>query len=624
MTRTETRHARWPRLSWGWIALPVVLAGAAVGGAWLVPGPEPPEPGVLRRVAELALADADGRVHSPADWRDDPAVVLVFLGVECPVSNGYAPEMRRLAEHCAARGVPFHGVHPDPGVTPEEARRHADEFGLDFTLLLDPHQELAEQVGATVTPEAVVLDAQGIVRYRGRIDDRYGPERRRRPSARSHDLRAALDAVLAGREPDVAETEAFGCPMPEPGAAATDEPIVYTRHVAPILWSRCAGCHRPGEVAPFSLLSYHDAAKRADFLADVTADRRMPPWRARHDFGTFRDELHLSGRERAILAHWAAAGAPEGDPADLPPRPVFPDGWQLGEPDLVLTMPEPFQVPPDEDLYRAFVLPIPVERVQGLAAVEYRPGNRAVAHHARLYVDASPDCRRRDQADPGPGFLTVGGADIPKPPLGAWTPGCTPRQPPTGIGLNVAPGSDLVLLVHYHGTGKPETDQSRVGLYFARAPITRSMYQIPLSTARIDIPPGEPRHRIAQHATLPADVKAYSVMPHGHLLMRDMKLWAERPDGTIERLLWIDDWDFTWQGLYHFAEPVALPRGTRLHVVAHYDNSTGNPWNPNIPPVRVRYGPTSRDEMFGCYIQILPDTPADEQAVRRKRWQRSL
>jgi peroxiredoxin len=575
-------------------------------------------------VEDFSLLDPGGQTHTPADWQGSRAVVLLFLGTECPISNGYVPELQRLAHEYGPRGVAFRGVYPDPDVSAEVAERHSDEYGLAFPTLLDPEQDLADQVGVTITPEAAVLNDCGQVVYRGRIDDRYVPEGRRRPRAGSRDLRDALDAVLDGRAPSVAETEAVGCPLPEARAVEPDAEVVYTRHVAPILWKRCAGCHRPGEVGPFSLLTYQDAAKRAGFIRDVTADRRMPPWRPRPGFGRFHDEARLSRHELAVLADWADAGAPEGDPADLPPPPSFPQGWQIGEPDLVLEMPEPFLIPAGEDIYRAFVLPIPLDTAQWLAAIEFRPGNRRVAHHARFYVDTTSDCRIRDQADGVPGFPTVGGSDIPKPTLGAWTPGSIPRLPPSGIGLDLKAGSDFILLIHYHGTGKPETDRSSVGLYFARSPITRSMYTIPLSTIKINIPAGESRHRISQHATIPADVHAYSVLPHGHLLMREIKLWAALPDGTIRRLLWIDDWDFNWQGQYHFADPVSLPAGTRLHLVAYYDNSEANPFNPNSPPVRVRYGLTSRDEMLGCYLQILPDDHDAEEGIRKKGWLRSL
>lgn len=534
------------------------------------------------------------------------------------MSNGYAEEMRRLADLYSQQSVQFLGVHCDPGVDTDDASRHASEYGLKFPIVLDPDQRLAEQVGATITPEVVVLDSAGHVTYRGRIDDRYGPKGQRRQTAVSHDLKEAIDAMLAGKAPKVAETDAFGCPMPAAGVDIDGDPIVYTKHIAPILWSRCAGCHRPGEVGPFSLLTYQDAAKRADFIRDVTSQGRMPPWKPREGFGAFHDTQRLSRKELALLAAWANAGAPEGDPSLLPEPTESSDGWQLGTPDVVLTMPEPFTVPAGQDVYRAFVLPFPIDQNAGIAGFELRPGNRRVVHHARVYVDTQRVCREREGHDSDPGFASPGGNDIPGRTLGVWIPGVTPRMPPEGVGMVVKKGSDLVLLVHYHGTGKEETDQTSVGLYFSKTRITRTQYNVPMVSLKLDIPPNDANHTVTLRATMPADAHAYSVLPHGHFLMREIKAWAVLPDASIERLIWIDDWDFNWQGQYHYAEPVALPKGTEIHVVARYDNSDANPFNPNRPPKRVRYGLASTDEMLGCHVQFLVDNPEDEPIVRKK------
>ncbi len=605
----------------GLLVVVAVLAGAL---AWFIRNTEPIEPSGVDQVDRISLRDSDGRMKALMGDRNTKAVVLFFLGVECPVSNGYATEMTRLASSYGPRGVVFRGVIADRDTSIETAARHRKEHGLEFPVVLDPERDVADQTGVTVTPEAVVLDEGGRIAYRGRIDDRYTADGRRLKAARIHDVSDALDALLAGHSPRVARTEAFGCPLPELRVTSAGEEVTYAKHVAPILWKRCTGCHRPADVGPFSLLTYEDAAKRSTFIHDVTASRRMPPWKPRHGFGEFLDEARLSNRELATLAAWAEAGAPEGDPSQLPapPSPAT-DQWHLGTPDLVLQLPEPYVVPPSEDVYRAFTLPMPLDRLQPVSAVEFRPDNRRVVHHARFYLDPTHTSRARDQADPAPGFATIGGNDLPLANLGAWNPGVTPRMPLPGVGYTFQPGADFVLLVHYHGAGKPELDRSSVGIYFAKEPITRSMQSIPLSTARIDIPPGEPGHRITLHATLPADVHAYNVMPHGHYLMRQIKLWATLPGGTTRRLLWINDWDLNWQGLYHFAEPVALPKGTKLHVVAIYDNSDANPFNPNRPPKRVRFGPASSDEMLGCHIQILTDRPEDEPVVRKK-WPFSL
>ena len=619
--RRRPRLRRWVPTKGGGKAVPgpsrtllgLTAVGLGLAGLALLARQKPAEPGPVVRREGGPLLDASGRPVRLTGGPGTKATVLVFLGNPCPASDAVAPEVRRLAAAYAPRGVAFRGVLVGPDARPGSAAR----YRFDFPVVPDPDHDLADPSGVTVTPEAVVLDPDGAVVYRGRVVDR---EPGKAP------LRAAIDAAVAGRPPAVAEARAVGTPLPRVRVAGPGERVTYAKHVAPILARRCAGCHRPGDVGPFPLLTYRDAARRAAFLAGEAADRRMPPWKPRRGFGEFLDEARLTPRELATLAAWAEAGAPEGDPADLPPAPpagAADAGWQLGKPDLVLEVPEPYPVGPGDDLFRAFALPLTMAQARGIAAVEFRPGNRRVVHHARFHVDPGPGARRRDEADPGPGFTTAGGNDLPIPSVGGWIPGGTPRRFPEGVGFTLGPGWDFVLLVHYHGTGKPEVDRSRVGLYFARTPAVRPMAGVPLSTDKIDIPPGEARHRIELEATLPADVRAYNVTPHGHYLLREMKLWATLPDGDTRRLLWIDDWDFSWQGVYHFAEPVALPKGTTLHVAATYDNSAGNPVNPNHPPVRVRYGTAATDEMLGCHLQVLSDRPEDD-AVVRKKWPFSL
>ncbi|MBX6314299.1 MAG: ascorbate-dependent monooxygenase [Isosphaeraceae bacterium] len=404
--------------------------------------------------------------------------------------------------------------------------------------------------------------------------------------------------------------------------ARADEDPTYTKDIAPILWKHCAGCHRPGEIGPFSLLTYQDAAKRASFLKEITASRRMPPWKAEPAFGAFHDVRRLSDAEIQTIAAWADAGAPEGDPQDLPPRPQFPEGWQLGEPDLVLKMPEPFEVPASgRDLQRCFVIPIPITSDKTVTAVEFRPGNRRVVHHALLYLDTTGTARRKDEADPGPGYNTFGGPGIlPTGGLGGWAPGAMPRRLPEGIGKYLRGGSDLVLQIHYHPDGKLETDQSVVGIYFTKTPAKKLVAGIAVRSRNLYIPPGEKRHHVtAQSAPLPVDVQAIGIAPHMHNLGREMKVVAETPDGRTVPMIWITDWDFNWQGQYLYQEPVRLPKGTVFKVDAYYDNSADNPRNPNKPPKLVTWGEQTTDEMCLCGVQVVTDTLADLRAIAQMR-----
>ncbi len=393
--------------------------------------------------------------------------------------------------------------------------------------------------------------------------------------------------------------------------------------MVPILWQHCVRCHRPGEIGPFSLLTYRDAARRADFLHEVTANGKMPPWKPHPAAGVFLDASRLSPAEIEILARWAEGGCQPGDPAHLPASPQFTEGWQLGQPDLVLTPVEPYSIPATgPDIYRSFCIPSPLDRDVTVSAVEFRPGNRRVVHHSRSYLDDTGDARRRDQNDHEPGFTgwlgTDGRFELPYPGLGAWTPGMTPRFAPAGVGRVIRRGSDLVLQVHYHPSGKQEADRSSIGLFFAKSPTTRTMAGYTLCTDRIDIPPGEKRHKIILSTRIKADIHLYTVVPHAHHLCREFRLAATLPDGTTRPLLWITDWDMDWQDQYRYATPVGLPRGTVLTLAAYFDNSDDNPRNPNKPPSRVRYGVETKDEMCACHLEFLCDDASGQRIYTQK------
>lgn len=398
--------------------------------------------------------------------------------------------------------------------------------------------------------------------------------------------------------------------------------VTFNKHIAPILWSNCATCHRPGEVGPFSLLSYQDAAKRAEFLVDVTSSRQMPPWKAAPGYGSFHDARVLDQSQIELIAKWAESGAAEGDPADLPPAPTFAEGWQLGKPDIVLEMPKPFTVPAaGRDIYRCFVLPIPIDENKTVGAVEFRPGNRKVVHHAIFYLDSRGAARGRDGEDGEPGYTSFGGPGIvPTGGLGGWAPGMIPRFLPENTGKFLRKGSDLVLQLHYHPSGKEETDQSTVGIYFTKKPAEKLVIGVALRSRRLNIPAGEKRHEVsAESAPLPCDAQGITVFPHMHMLGREMKVWAQAPDGAETPLIWIKDWDFNWQGAYFYDQPVKLVQGTVIKLQATYDNSAENPRNPNQPPQDVHWGEQTTDEMCLCSVSVVTDSHADLWKIAHMR-----
>jgi hypothetical protein len=387
--------------------------------------------------------------------------------------------------------------------------------------------------------------------------------------------------------------------------------------VALILYRQCAACHRAGGVAPFSLLTYQDAAKRAQLISTVTSKRSMPPWlpSAPH----FREERRLSDAEIATLAQWAAAGAPAGDLATAPAPPRFPEGWQLGPPDLDARMALDFEVPADgNDLYRCFVAPAAIAQDHWVRAVDMRPGSPQVVHHAILFQDISGTARRRDTGSGydcfgTPGFLPARG-------LAGWTPGSLPYQAPADMPELLHAHADLVLQVHYHPTGKAVADRTAVALYFTDQKPKRYAQDIPLGSNRIDIPPGDRAYKVTDHFTIPVDVDAIGINPHAHYICKEMAGYAVLPNGTRRTLLRIPEWNFNWQQEYLYAAPMRLPAGTDVVMEFTYDNSTDNPRNPNHPPRRVTWGPSSNDEMAGLHIAVVPVRPADAEDLGAALW----
>ena len=391
--------------------------------------------------------------------------------------------------------------------------------------------------------------------------------------------------------------------------------LTFNKDIAPILFEDCSPCHRPGEAAPFGLLTYKDVKDRAQLIAAVTQSRRMPPWLPVPGYGEFSGERRLSVDELGMIQQWAEEGALEGDPADLPPRPEWSEGWKIGQPDLVIEMPEPYALYAEgPEVFRNFVLPIPVTGTRWVKAVELRPGNARAVHHAVMMVDRSPASRRMDEDDPEPGYggmFSIGEAFSPDGFFLGWTPGQIPSEGEEDISWQLRRGTDLVLQLHVRPTGQPETIQAAVGFYFADGPPARVPSLLRLGSQTMDIPPGEKRYAIRDEYVLPVDVEVLGLYPHAHYLGKEMQAFATLPDGKNRWLLRIDDWDFNWQGEYRYTQPIFLPKGTTLSMRYTYDNSAENPLNPSDPPVRVVYGPASTDEMGDLWIQVLPRDGAD-------------
>jgi hypothetical protein len=406
------------------------------------------------------------------------------------------------------------------------------------------------------------------------------------------------------------------CGMASVAAAATP---TFSHDIAPIVYDNCVSCHRPGEVAPFALFTYDDVKKRADQIVDVTASRYMPPWKPEPGYGHFTGERRLTDAQIKLIADWSAAGAPMGDPAQMPKLPQFPQGWTLGPPDQVVKMTVPFHLPADgHDQYRAFVLPLNVDGTRFVSAVEFRPDNRKIVHHALFFLDSNGAAAKKEQDthDGNPGFGAFGGPGFtPTGGLGGWVPGSVAERLPDGWGRAVRKGSDLVVQCHFHPDGKPETETFSVGIYYTKDRPEHIVTGGNAHSFRINIQPGEKNYVVTGKYTVPVDVDLIGIAPHAHLICKDMKGNATLPGGKTIPLIWIKDWDFNWQGTYHYAEPIKLPAGTVVDMTYTYDNSADNIRNPNNPPKRIHFGEQTTDEMAFLFLEIAPEKISDIPAL---------
>jgi hypothetical protein len=413
-------------------------------------------------------------------------------------------------------------------------------------------------------------------------------------------------------------------PLASAKAPAREKGPTFNRDVAPIVFGQCVVCHHPGGMGPFSLTTYAEVKKRAKLIARVTASRFMPPWLPERGHGEFLGERRLSEEQIALIDRWWKAGAPEGSAADLKVKAEWSDDWQLGKPDLIVTMPEPYTLPAEgKDVYRNFVVPNVVPERRFLRASEFRPGGTTAIHHGFVMLDNSGGARRRAARESAPGFpgMDAGGANQPDAMIMGWQPGKRATETAPGTAVVLEKTTDFVLQLHMRPTGKPEKIQPSVALYFTDEPPTRAPFLFMLRSVEMDIPPGATDYAIESSYKLPIEVEVVSVLPHLHYLGKEVHGWAELPDGTQRELIYIKQWDFNWQGDYRYAAPVALPKGTTLRMRYTYDNSAANPRNPNQPPQRVTYGLQSSDEMGELWLQLIPRNPGETQVLRRDFYQ---
>jgi len=566
------------------IAVLVVLQAAATGRA-----EEPLRIG--DRAGKIRFTDIRSLPRTLDDFGAKKAFVLAFTNTSCPVAQRYLPVLQALEKEFRGKDVQFIAVNSAAEDTLIAAATQAVKFDVEFPVVKDLDAAVAHALGVTRTPEVAVLDGERRLRYRGRIDDQYRL-RGHRKDASSHDLKDALEAILAGKPVPASETEVDGCPITFPKPRKPRE-ITYSQHVAPILAKQCWECHRDGASAPFGLTSYKAAATRAESIAEVIADQRMPPWFAAHDFGPFVNRRGLTDEERAVITDWVRSGTPAGD-LDSAPKPPSPpkDKWQIGTPDLVLDS-KVFDLPATGDIpYQHAILMHPFAEDTWVQGVQITSDNSRALHHCNL------------------AFVKITEGFNPDNFITGYVPGGEPMKLDSGIGFLIPKGSVLGLQIHFVSTGKPEKAKVSVGLRFPREAVQTRLRCMQIFDTRFAIPPGAPAHKVAASGLLEEDAIGVGLFAHMHLRGKDMTFTAHSPMGQSETLLIIPNYNFSWQIPYRW-EPgkKLIPKGTRLECVAHFDNSDFNPFNPN-PKATVKNGPQTHQEMmYGFFFY----THADEK-----------
>jgi peroxiredoxin len=543
-----------------------------------------------KKIGGFALKDQAGKEVALADFKDRKAVVVLFIGTECPINNAYMAVLVGLDKEYVGKGVQFLAINPNTQDSAEEIARHAKKHGIPFPVLKDEKCSVADGFGAQRTPEAFVLDGEGIVRYHGRIDDQFGiGYQRARPTRR--DLAMAIDEVLAGKAVSVATTPVAGCLIGRDVQPRPDGNVTFAKHVSRLVQKHCQECHRPGMIGPMALLTYDDVKYWSGMIREVIEDRRMPPWHADPKHGKFANDRSLPKEDRDVLLAWIDQGCPRGDDRDLPPPRQFSSSeWMIGKPDVIFTMPREFRVPAQAARgvpYQYYFVPTNFTEDRWVQAVEAKPGNRAVVHH--ILVSARTLARGNSGDGIGDGLLV------------AQAPGELPTVLPDGAAKKIPKGAVLVFQMHYTPNGTEQSDRSSVGIIFAKQPPKYEVRTRAISNNRLAIPPGDASHKVTSRSTFSSDTMLMSLLPHMHLRGKSFDYRIVYPDGKEEVLLSVPRYDFSWQANYRLANPLRMPAGSRIECTAHFDNSAGNPNNPD-PSITVRWGDQTWHEMMIGFV----------------------
>jgi thiol-disulfide isomerase/thioredoxin len=538
------------------------------------------------------------------------AVVLLFLGVECVINNQYVPVLIELHKEYSNKGVAFVGINSNTQDSLERVAAHARRNAIPFPVVKDVGNKVADQLGARRTPEVIVVDSNDIIRYQGRIDDQFGIGYARAGKPTRRDLALALDEILAGKAVSVPRTEVAGCFIGRVAKPKENGRITFAKHISRILQKNCQECHRPGQIAPMALLTLDDAVAWSDMIREVVTQERMPPWYADPRYGKFSNDRRLSPEDKETLLDWLDNGMARGDDKDLPPPRRFPEGWSIGEPDMVIQMPKPFLVPAkarDGVPYQYITVDPGFKEDRWVQCAEIRATAPAVVHHSVVLVQEGKELDIYQQ-----GIVLCG-----------MGPGEMPEVLPDGFAKKVPAGAKLVFQMHYTPNGKAQSDQSSVALIFAKKPprhrvITAPIYSLKFLWGEF-IPAGADNYKMESEQEFWHDAHLLNFMPHMHLRGKDFLYEAIYPDGKREILLSVPRYDFNWQSIYRLAEPKAMPKYTKIHCTAHFDNSANNPNNPD-PKKNVFWGYQTWEEMMTGWFDYYYDdeNPREQENAKEK------
>jgi peroxiredoxin len=556
-----------------------------------------PDTNLGKKVANFTLRDTQGKELSLASFKDRRGVVVVFIGTQCPINNLYMARLAELSREYQPKGVQFLGINSNRQDTPERVAEHARKHRLPFPVLKDPGNRVADRFGARRTPEAFILDGERTIRYQGRIDDQYGVGiQRLRPTRR--DLAVALDEILAKKAVSQPTRPVAGCRIGRETSVNRDGAVTFSNQVARILQKNCQECHRPGQIGPMSLLTCEDAVSWADTIQEVVEEGRMPPWDADPRYGKFLNDRRLSAADKKTLLTWISQGKPRGADKDLPPPVKYNPAWKIGKPDLVFTMPQEFEVPARMPRfgvpYKYFFVKTHFTEDRWVIRAEAHAGAPEVVHHVVVFI-----------VPPGVRFFP---GNPQTPTLGGTAPGDMQMVLPPGMAKKIPRGSRLVFQMHYTPTGKAQKDRSSIGIVFAKQPPKQYVVAEPVFNALFRIPARTANYQVESWYTFKQDGYIVSFMPHMHLRGKDFLYEAIYPDGKKEILLSVPRFNFNWQTAYRPRQPLAIPRGTRLHCVAHFDNSAQNPNNPD-PSKVVTWGDQTWQEMMIGWTDFAFDLP---------------